>query len=200
MRATSLDHNRAREIAGSAQAHGAHAGLSPDLVLGASGAGTKQPTSNVAGWGAAHFRPRLIRFYAVTGFFLLGVAELESSLAAKEGARRLVDLSAAFPTAVHTTTDRPERDGHSPRALHRRSHKHLRARPDSALAGDAGNDDSDDDDDTTNDLSVNDDSDVPDIAWCQELLCYLIDLEASSNSPSPETPSTPFPGYQRLRC
>ena len=61
--------------------------------------------------------------------------------------------------------------------------------------------DSDDDDDTSNDLNDNDDeTDVPIIFWLQDLVRYLIVLEAESAPAWTETPSSPFPTQQRLRC
>ncbi len=61
--------------------------------------------------------------------------------------------------------------------------------------------DSDDDDDTSNDLnSNNDETDVPITFWLQDRVCYLIALETESAPPWTETPSSPFPTLQRLRC
>jgi hypothetical protein len=200
MREASLDDNRVRGIATSAEAPGAHVGPSLDLLPGARGAGTKQRTIKVAGLGAAHVQLRLIHFYAVTGCLLLGVAAMQSSVATRYRERHSVDVSLSPPIDAQTTTERPVHVLDRPCVLHRRSHKHLVARPNSVLAGGAGNDDSDDDDDTTNDLSVNDDSDVPAVSWCHESVCYVIDLEARSKLPTPDIPSAPFPGFKRLRC
>jgi hypothetical protein len=183
---------------------GVRAGF-PRSALFANDADVKLQSARVVNAGALRFKQLLVPFFALTGFLLLGVAVSASRLAANEPARRSVDLSAVPPTAVQTAADRPVPFSERPCVLHRRSHKHLLVRPDSVLPCDPINDDGtsrdpDDDDDTTNDLSVNNDSDVPDFSWCHESVCFLIGLEAGFKLPWRETPSELFPGFQRLRC
>jgi hypothetical protein len=175
------------------------------LVLLASDAGAQQSTAGGADRGALRFRPLLVCLYALAGVVLFGIAAPPSSRAATDPSRRSADVSVAPPAAAQTATDRPARAPHRPHVLHRRSHKNAPGHADSVLPGETDNDDGtsrdpDDDDDTTNDLSVNDDSDVPAIAWCHTSACYRIGLEACSRSPSWEAPSALFPGFKRLRC
>jgi hypothetical protein len=127
------------------------------------------------------------------------------SLAASDGAYRLVDRAAVSKTTAQPVADPPSRGAHRPHALHRRSPKHPLPRNDPELFGDSGNDDGtshdpEDDDETTGDLSVNDDSDLPNVGWCQALVYDLIDLEAGARILPSTSPSARFPGFHRLRC
>jgi hypothetical protein len=151
------------------------------------------------------FRPAVVRLCALAVLLLLAVAASQSSVTTGGRARQSVEVSMLPPIDMQTGSDRAVHVSDRPCVLHRRSHKHFLTRPDSVLPGDPCNDDGtsrdpDDDDDTTNDLSGNNDSDVPAIAWCHDLVCCLIGLEAGSRIASPETPSALFPGFQRLRC
>jgi hypothetical protein len=65
---------------------------------------------------------------------------------------------------------------------------------------DAASDDPNDDDDNWDDLSADDNTDVPVIAWLLEMVRYLDDLEVGYAPASTQPSSSPFPTLQRLRC
>jgi hypothetical protein len=65
---------------------------------------------------------------------------------------------------------------------------------------DETSDDPNDDDDNWDDLTADDDTDVPVISWLSEMVRYRIDLEAGHALASTQSPSSPFPTLQRLRC
>jgi hypothetical protein len=65
---------------------------------------------------------------------------------------------------------------------------------------DETSDDPNDDDDNWEDLTADDNTDVPVFVWFPEMVRYLIDVEAGYAPASLPPPSSPFPTLQRLRC
>jgi hypothetical protein len=73
-------------------------------------------------------------------------------------------------------------------------------RPRLYLNDDEATDNRTDDDDDWEDLSFDDNSSEPVIAWFPEVVCFLTFHEVSRAPAWPEIPSSPFLPPQRLRC
>jgi hypothetical protein len=148
----------------------------------------------------------VIRLVALIWALLLGHASIAESLAAREVARapKGPDLAARVDQILSDSHTRAAQSEHGSR-LH--SHKRPSARSKIVLwynpnGDDETSRDSDDDDDTSDDLNDDDDddTDVPIVVWLQDLVPYMIVLEAESAPVWTETLYSPFPAQQRLRC
>jgi hypothetical protein len=148
---------------------------------------------------------RVVRLVALVWLLVLGQVSMAGNVGEREVARARIDIDPArtvdgVAPDCHTRVAQPEH-GSRQRPLKRH---HVSAKvailhnPDS---DDETSEDSDDDDDTSNDVNVDDDETDPEIIfWHHGVLCYLIALEAQSGPVCIDTPSSPFPTLQRLRC
>jgi hypothetical protein len=182
---------------------GDHAEAPADPVRGPVGA----VSSLVRPVSVSSSRPTqgVIRLVALIWALLLGHGSIAGSLAAPEVARapKGPDPATTVEQVVsdsQTHLAQPEH-GSRKRSLKRHgvgSKIALWHNPD---CDDETSQDSDDDDDTSNDVNDNDDeTDVPFVFWFQDPVRYLIALEAESARVCTETPLSPFPTLQRLRC
>lgn len=135
---------------------------------------------------------------------VLGFLSIEVSVATSNLARRSRGDSMHGPVCVEGIQSAPVRLARWEPCSHRRSHKRIILRPEPLRANDPSDDgtsrDPDDDDDTTNDLSVNNNSDEPFTAWFSKMDRYVIALRAVSAPVSLDLPSSPFPAFRQLRC
>jgi len=147
---------------------------------------------------------RVIRLVALIWALLLGHASVAGSLAAREEARapHSPDLAATVDPVVSDSHTRvaPSEHGARPRSLKRHGVGSKIALWNNPDCDDEASRDSDDDDDTSHDLNDVDETDVPILFCLQDMVRYLIVLEAESAPAWTETPYSPFPTQQRLRC
>jgi hypothetical protein len=148
---------------------------------------------------------RVVRLVALFCALIFGHSSIAGTAAALDAARApqcpdpATKVDRAVPEA-QTHVTQPERGSrHRSLKRHRVSTKiALWHNPD---CDDETSNDSDDDDDTSNDLNDNnDETDLPIVFWLQDMVRYLIAVEAESALPWTESPSSPFPKLQRLRC
>jgi len=147
---------------------------------------------------------RVIRLVVLIWALLLGHASLAGRVAAREEACAPdgPDLAATVDRVVSDSLTRVAQLEHGSRLRSLKRHgvgskiAH-RYNPD---CDDETSRDSDDDDDTSDDLNDDDEPDVPFTVWLQDMVRYLIALEAESAPAWTETPYSPFPTHRRLRC
>jgi hypothetical protein len=170
---------------------------------------TAQTPADPVGCPAAWISPvptyltlRAIRFMGLVFALILGLASISRSLAAREEAS---PSDVAIATALRVQPGFPVRVGHLRKGSARRSHEHLPAVPrivhlydpnDDTTSGDP---DEDDDNETSDFLNGSDDTDVPIMAWCQEMAPCAIPLECAPVTWT-APPSSHFLTLQRLRC
>jgi hypothetical protein len=148
---------------------------------------------------------RVIRLVALICALIFGHASIAGTAAAPDVAR--ASQSSDPATKVDRGAPDPQAHVAQPEKVSRhRSLKRHRVSTKIALwhnpdCDDETSNDSDDDDDTSNDLNRNDDeTDLPIVFWLQDMVRYLIALEAESVLAWTESPSSPFRTLQRLRC
>jgi hypothetical protein len=205
MRATFLGDDRAEAPADPVRAPVRWASSSVPEVCVSSGPSSWRGTVATACVVSPSRTQLVIRLVALIWALTLGHTSIAGSFEAREDAPgpKGPDLATTVDGVVsdsHTHVAQSEHGSHG-RSLKRhgtRSKVALWHNPD---CDDETSKDSDDDDDTANDLNVNDDeTDVPIIFWLQDRVHYLISLEAESAPAWTETPYSPFPTQQRLRC
>ena len=147
----------------------------------------------------------VFRLVALIWALIFGHASLAESVVPREVSPAPRGPNPA-PTADRVVPNLPARAAQSEHSSRRRALKrhHVSskiARWHNLDSDDETSEDSDDDDDTSNDVNVDDDeTDPPITLWIQDMVRYLIALEAESAPPWFEPPSSPFPTLQRLRC
>jgi len=152
-------------------------------------------------------RQHVIRLVALIWVLILRQASIAGSLAAREVAPAPVGHDPAVKVDG-AASDSGTHVAQSVHGSHARSLKRHGTRSKIALwhnpdCDDATSQDSDDDDDTSDDLNYDDDdddTDVPIVVWLQDMVPYLIVLEAESARAWIENLCSPFPAQQRLRC
>jgi hypothetical protein len=148
---------------------------------------------------------RVVELVALIWLLILGQVSMARDVGEPEVARARIDLDPArtvdgVAPECHTRVAQSEH-GSRQRPLKRHHVSAKIALLHSPDSDDETSEDSDDDDDTSNDVNDNDDdTDLPIVFWLQDMVRYLIAVEAESALPWTESPSSPFPTLQRLRC
>jgi hypothetical protein len=152
----------------------------------------------------ARVKSSATRLLPLAWALLLGLVSVESSIVTKYLGRYLSDPTSAPCAGVEGFLHEPSRVARLEPCSHRRTHKRIIPRLDPVRGNDPTDDgtsrDPDDDDDTTNDLSVDNTSNEPFVAWLLEMDRYLILLGVHSAPIAANLPSSPFPTFERLRC
>lgn len=165
------------------------------------------PDGDPTGWNSPISPSLILRVICLIGFVWvlgLGLASIAANFAAQEQ-ESPPDGPDTAATAVITPSGFPVHVARWRSGSTHRSHKRLLVVPKIVLSNDpsddgtSGDPDEDDDNETSKFLNGPDDTDVPIMAWCQEMApCSVLRECAPLTWISPSSSSLPM--LQRLRC